>query len=214
MKLGIDEAGRGPLIGPMVVAGVLLDEKREKLLKDYGVRDSKKLSRDARERLFNVILDNAEAIAIAKAFPEEIDSANLNDVTYEKVIQIIEAMSTFSPSVVTVDKVGNEEKVIKRILELGFSPNVVHKADENFIECSSASIIAKVIRDRIVESLKERFGDFGSGYPSDPKTIKWVMEVHERGEPPPPILRRSWKILHRIAPNFYLEKERSDVDGN
>ncbi len=206
MRLGIDEAGRGPLIGPMVVAGVLMDESKEKLLRDYGVRDSKKLTREVRERLFNVILENAEAIAVAKAAPEEIDSANLNELTYDKVIQIVEAMSPLSPSVVTVDKVGNEERVIKRILELGFTPNVVHKADEKFIECSAASIVAKVVRDRIVESLRKEYGDFGSGYPSDPKTIRWVMEMYKRGEPPPPILRRSWKILQRIAPGFYVEK--------
>ncbi|QKR00501.1 ribonuclease HII [Metallosphaera tengchongensis] len=206
MRVGIDEAGRGCLIGPMVVAGVALSDYSIKTLKDAGVKDSKKLTRKRREELFDKILESSEAIIVSKATPEEIDSNNLNKITYQKVIEVIDGMAWLSPNVITVDKVGPEEEVVKRIREMGFEPNVVHRADEMFTEASSASIIAKVIRDRIVDSLKREFGDFGSGYPSDRRTVQWINQVISEGRDPPNIIRRSWKFLLKHAPSFYIEK--------
>ncbi len=206
MKLGIDEAGRGPVIGPMIVAGVVIDDDEAKILKSYGVKDSKKLSRKEREKLINIIAEFSESFIVTKVWPEEIDVRNLNYITYEYVIRIINAMSVFRPKIITVDRVGKEEMVIEKIRQLGSVPNVVFKADENYIECSAASIIAKVFRDRIIDKLKVAYGDFGSGYPSDPKTIEWIKKIYSEEKEPPNILRRSWKILQRIAPNFYIEK--------
>ncbi|ABP94836.1 MULTISPECIES: ribonuclease HII [Metallosphaera] len=206
MRIGIDEAGRGCLIGPMVVVGVALNERSIVALKQSGVKDSKKLTRKKREELFDLILSESEGVAVAKALPEEIDNNNLNSLTYTKVIEIIDALSWLNPEVVTVDKVGKEIEVIRAIEDLGFKPNVVHKADELFVEASSASIVAKVIRDRLIESLKKEFGDFGSGYPSDRKTVQWVLDLVSRGEEPPNIIRRSWKLLLKYAPGFYVNK--------
>lgn len=206
MRIGIDEAGRGCLIGPMVVAGVALTEVALERLKKSGVKDSKKLTRKERERLFELIVSESEGVAIAKALPEEIDAENLNRLTYSKVIEIIDALSWVNPEVVTVDKVGRETEVIQTIRKHGFSPNVVHKADELFVEASSASIVAKVIRDRIIDSLKKDFGDFGSGYPSDRKTVQWLLNLVSRGDEPPNIIRRSWKLLLKYAPEFYVDK--------
>jgi len=85
-------------------------------------------------------------------------------------------------------------------------PNIVTNADVYFVEASAASIIAKVIRDNIIDTLKSKYGDFGSGYPSDPKTVNWVKNVYKEYLTPPPIIRRSWKILQEIAPNYYIRK--------
>ncbi len=191
----------------MIIAGVIIDEKIEGVLKEIGVKDSKMLSREKREKLFDYISDLAEAYVVNKAFPDEIDSNNLNDLTYMKVIQIIYASLPLKPRIVTIDKVGNEKIVIEKIRELGLKDNVVYEADVNFVEASSASIIAKVIRDRIIDSLKKIYGDFGSGYPSDPKTRKWIIEMYEKDKNnPPPIIRRTWKTLLKIAPNYYINK--------
>ncbi|MEM3947545.1 MAG: ribonuclease HII [Metallosphaera sp.] len=206
MNLGIDEAGRGCLIGPMIVAGIVLDEKGREELKELGVKDSKRLTRKRREELFNAIIERSKGIAVAKAEPLEIDSNNLNALTYRKVNEVISSLSWLNPKIVTVDKVGKETEVIELIERLGFVANVVHKADELFIEASSASIIAKVIRDNIIERLKLKYGDFGSGYPSDPKTIRWVKDLVSKGEEPPNIIRKSWKLLQKYAPSFYVEK--------
>ncbi|ARM75136.1 ribonuclease HII [Acidianus manzaensis] len=211
MKLGIDEAGRGCIIGPMIIAGVIIDENQEKILKTAGVKDSKQLTRKEREKLFDIILNFSQLIIINKAMPYEIDSENLNKVTYKKVIQIIMASITFSPNIITVDRVGKEQEVIDLINKLKAKPNVVYKADELFVESSAASIIAKVIRDKIIDSLKSEYGDFGSGYPSDPKTKNWIKQIYESGNPPPKIIRRTWKNLLKLAPNYYISKR--DLDG-
>ncbi|EHP70663.1 MAG: ribonuclease HII [Metallosphaera yellowstonensis] len=206
MRLGIDEAGRGCLIGPMVVAGVVLSEKGMGRLRAVGVKDSKKLTRKRREELFHLILEESEAVAIAKALPDEIDTNNLNELTYRKVLEVMRALSAFPIDTVTVDRVGKEVEVIEEIYRLGLRPNVVYHADENFLEASAASIVAKVVRDRIVLELREQYGDFGSGYPSDPKTRKWVERLAKEGKPPPTIIRRTWKLLQKSAPQYYLEK--------
>ncbi|MFP3162460.1 MAG: ribonuclease HII [Acidianus hospitalis] len=203
----MDEAGRGCIIGPMVIAGVIIDEKIEGTLKEVGVKDSKMLSREKREKLFEIISEFAEAYIVNKAYPNEIDSSNLNELTYSKVIQIIYASLPLHPKIVTIDKVGNEDIVIMKIRELGLKDNVVFNADVKYIEASAASIIAKVTRDRIIDSLKKIYGDFGSGYPSDPKTRKWIIEIYEKDKNnPPPIIRRTWKTLLKIAPNYYISK--------
>ncbi|MCY0859119.1 MAG: ribonuclease HII [Sulfolobaceae archaeon] len=206
-KLGIDEAGRGSLIGPMVIAGVIIDDKVENLLREIGVKDSKRLSPRTRDRLFWNILDVAEGVIVARAYPDEIDSNNLNSLTYQKILQIIHASLPLSPQIVTIDKVGDENIVIEEIKRLQLVPNVVFNADVLYIESSAASIVAKVVRDSIIAELRKIYGDFGSGYPSDQKTTKWVMEMYKENEDrPPPIIRRSWKILRTIAPKYYIEK--------
>lgn len=206
-KLGIDEAGRGSLVGPMVIAGVIIDDDKEKLLKSIGVKDSKKLTPKARERLFWDILDVAEGIVVAKAYPDEIDSINLNLLTYKKVIEIIHASLALDPKIVTIDKVGNEKIVVDEINRLGLIPNVMFNADVLFVESSAASIVAKVVRDSIISILRKEYGNFGSGYPGDPKTISWIKEAYlKQPDNPPPIIRRSWKILRTVAPKYYIEK--------
>lgn len=207
MRVGIDEAGRGSLIGPMVVAGVAIDESKLNFLKNIGVKDSKQLTRERREKIFSLLSNIVEAFVVVKVFPEDIDVYNLNDLTYNAVMKIILTLSIYNPSVITVDKVGDEKPVIELINKLGYKPNVVHKADELFVEASAASIIAKVVRDNYIDMLKEIYGDFGSGYPADPKTINWLKSFYKRSSIPPPIIRRSWKVLRSIAPLYYINKE-------
>lgn len=204
--LGVDEAGRGSLIGPMIVAGVVIEEHKAELLAKLGVKDSKKLKREKREELFKLILYYSLSVTIVKVFPEDIDAKNLNELTYDSVIKIIQSALPFMPDRVTVDKVGKEERVISFIKEIGAEPNVIHNADVLYPECSAASIVAKVIRDKYVDTLKQKYGDFGSGYPGDDKTVDWIKQVYSVSSTPPPIIRRSWKILQEIAPNYYISK--------
>lgn len=204
--VGIDEAGRGSLIGPMIVAGVAIDDSKLQVLKNLGVKDSKQLTRERREKLVNIIASYAEGFVVVKVFPEDIDRKNLNELTYEAMIKIIDALSVFRPLKITVDKVGNAREVEKEIIKIGSKPNIVANADVNFVEASAASIIAKVVRDKIIDELKSKYGDFGSGYPADPRTVNWIKKLYESNSPPPPIIRRSWKILQDIAPNYYIRK--------
>jgi ribonuclease HII len=207
MRIGIDEAGRGSLLGPMIVAGVVLDDKAVNSLKVAGVKDSKKLSRGKREKLFNIILQQAAAISIISVEPKDIDRENLNILTYNAIIKIISMLLPLNPDKVSIDRVGDEKIVEDFLRNLNLSYEIIPNADEYLIEVSAASIIAKVVRDWIMDELRSIYGDFGSGYPSDERTIKWILEIYKSNmENPPPIIRRTWKILKRITPKFYIEK--------
>ncbi|MBW3004102.1 ribonuclease HII [Candidatus Woesearchaeota archaeon] len=208
LKAGIDEAGRGPVIGPIVIAGVVIDDSDEVRLKKMGVKDSKLLTKEKREFLYNEILKIIKDKKIIKVFPEEIDARasvnlNLNELEAVKSAEIVNGLNgEFNPDSVIVDcpspniaayrdfisRYVNDEK-IKIIPE--------HKADYNHVVVAAASILAKVERDRDIENLKEQIGvDFGSGYPSDPKTQKFLEENWEKY---PGLFRKtwdSWKVLN------------------
>lgn len=80
-------------------------------------------------------------------------------------------------------------------------------ADAKYIEVSAASIIAKYYRDSDVYGLKKLYGDYGSGYPTDPRTVSWIKEMYRSGINPPGIVRRTWKTLKTIAPTWFMEKK-------
>ena len=187
LKLGIDDAGRGPVIGPMVLAGCLIDDKTEKEFKRLGVRDSKQLTEKRREFLANLIREKAETFEVIIITPKEIDHSNkigikLNEVEafasariinkinkgYKKIKVVLDCPST---SIVKwhdflVSKINNLSN-----LEISCE----HKADKNHIAVSAASILAKSVREKEMFKLKEEYGqDMGSGYTSDPLTSKFL----------------------------------------
>jgi len=94
---------------------------------------------------------------------------------------------------------------VKEVESLGSSPRVTFHADEEFIEVSAASIVAKVVRDSVIGELKRNYGNFGSGYPSDERTLSWIAEMAREGELPW-FVRRSWFTIKRIAPHYHVEK--------
>lgn len=208
IRIGVDEAGRGCIIGPMVVAGVAIDEERLGELRRIGVRDSKRLSKKKREKLFWEITELSEGLAVTTVQPSEIDARNLNEVTYDAVIRVIRVLNTTGQILtVAVDKVGNETRVAEEIQKLGLNGIIEYHADENIMEVSAASIIAKVCRDSIIEELRSKFGNFGSGYPSDKRTIEWLKSnitvVRDIN-----IVRLSWKTLQSLDPNLFIQKGR------
>ncbi len=183
---GIDEAGRGPVIGPLVMAGVMIEETEEQKLKEIGCKDSKLLTREEREDLFKKIISMAKDYKIISITSDKIDEAvklsNLNILEAHTTSQILNELK---PSKAFIDlpdssaeryqyyirdKLSDEAKAIELVTE--------HKADFNYPCVSAASILAKVTRDRYIDFLKEKFGeDFGSGYMSDEKTQKF-LEKH------------------------------------
>jgi len=195
--LGIDEAGRGPVFGPLVMVGFLIDEKKVKTLKEIGVKDSKLLTPHKREELIDQLEDMGE-IFIRVIEPHQIDGFNLNRL--EKIATrdiILEAR----PDHAIIDAF---EKRLEEKLALsanGYTGKVTaeHKADLNYEVVGAASIVAKVMRDREIEKLKENYGDFGSGYPSDPKTAKFVKEMIHNKETLPSFVRKSWDTIRRIT---------------
>ncbi len=198
---GIDEAGKGPVIGPLVVCGILCGEREIKILESAGVKDSKKLSRERREELYDLILKTCR-VKVIKFSAEELNELmgryTINQILKRAYIEIIRSLK---PEIAYIDCPERNVEAFKHEIEekTGVEVIATHKADEIFTVVSIASVVAKVERDREIEKLKEIYGDFGSGYPSDRRTIDFLRNYLKRHGMFPPIVRKRWKTLKRIA---------------
>lgn len=217
--LGIDDAGRGPLIGPMILAGVLLDKKGEEVLKKHNVRDSKMILHPTRIKLAKIIKETAIKYHIVKASPSEIDfsiarGTNLNTIEAQKSAEIINFLNTKEKIKVIIDCPSTNIHAWRNTL-LNYVENTdnleitcEHKADVNHVSASAASILAKVSREEEVEKLKKQFGNFGSGYPADPLTKQFLKnkgkDFKDTG-----LFRKSWSPWKKLYP----EKEQATLDG-
>lgn len=197
--LGIDEAGRGPVIGPLVVAGVICrDGSDVEILKSIGVRDSKKLSRKKRNTIYKSIIGKFKIKSVV-INPTIIDRSefNLNVLEYHAMREII---CFFNPRFVIIDSVGTPDTVRKYFNnifpDIEFHP--VYRADVKYPVVSAASIVAKETREMIVKDLHEKYGEFGSGYPSDSNTRNWILKFLNNDIPMPDIVRRSWATISNL----------------
>jgi len=199
---GIEEAGRGPVIGPMVMAICALEEKKISELISIGVKDSKLITPKNREILFEKIKKICEHEIIILT-PEDIDSAlnnpemNLNKlegITSAKLINKIKTNKAI------LDCPSNNIKAYKEYVQSFIKKDTEiiaeHKADLNHAIVGAASILAKVTRDKIIEELKKEVNhDFGSGYPSDPKTITFLKKNWNKHK----IFRTTWATYKKVA---------------
>ncbi len=207
-SLGIDEAGRGPVIGPMVIAGVIFDISNKNKLeeaREKGIKDSKQLSASKREELFNYIVENFP-YKYTIIPPSKIDTFvgsdayTINDLEamYSAGIVNYFILKNINIDRVVLDCPSTNKEAYKNKIKTFLSKKVEivaeHKADQNYIEVAAASIIAKVIRDRIIEKIKKETGiDFGSGYPSDPTTRAFLEKYFDKFN----IFRKSWSSWTR-----------------
>lgn len=206
MLLGIDESGRGPVIGDLVVSGVLLPSfDSEARLADFGVRDSKKLTRKKREKLYPLIQQASVRILIRAVSPEEVDSwrragGSLNDLEAKYFADIIREAKPQHTIVDCADVVPETfQKRLEKYLGDRIPPiTCEHFADRNYPVVSAASIVAKVTRDRGMFRLNQKFGLIGSGYCSDRRTIKFLEEWFETNGDFPPFVRKTWQTANRI----------------
>lgn len=204
---GVDDAGRGPVIGPLVIAGVAMQEGDLPKLTQIGAKDSKLLSPHRREVLAVEIRRIVEKYAIVELLPREIDDVVVNGRKLHKLNRLeaqamAKVIAELRPDKAYVDASDiMEERFKQHILEcLPFEIEIVseHKADKNYPIVSAASIIAKVERDREIAELRNIHGDFGSGYPSDPRTMKFLDECLKRFGEYPDFVRRSWKPAKKV----------------
>jgi len=202
MICGIDEAGRGPVIGPLVICGLTVE--RDDILRQLGVRDSKKLTRAKREHLSQKIEKVASGIEIVEISAREIDALRqemtLNQLEVKVFASIIQKLA---PAVAYVDAADvDAERFGQDILqELDFKVNVIsqHRADEKYPVVSAASIIAKVRRDMRIAEIEQAIGEpIGSGYASDPITVGFIKSWLSRNDELPPCVRRSWDTTSRL----------------
>jgi ribonuclease HII len=194
---GLDEAGRGPVIGPMVMAGVLVSEEQEKLLKNLGVKDSKLILRNKRIELAKRIKNIVKKFKILIIPPDVIDkelldeNSNLNILEAKKSAEIINYLK---PDIAYVDCPSNNILMYKSQIEryLTKTPKLVceHKADIKYLASSAASILAKVTRDKEIAKIQKTIkADIGSGYPADPITRVFLRKFYNKY---PKIIRKSW----------------------
>lgn len=206
---GVDEAGRGPVIGPLVVAGVMVED--DTILRDMGVRDSKKLSSSKRE-------DLASRIKQVAVWKETLIPARDIDVLREKMtINVLETklfatiIENLRPDVAYVDSADANARTFRDLIlrELHFNVEVIseHRADVVYPVVSAASIIAKSRREAEVRKIQDEIGQpIGSGYPSDPNTISFLKDWVERRGELPPHTRRSWETARRLISSKRLRK--------
>ncbi len=214
---GVDDAGRGPIVGPLVIAGVLLDEKDLPRLMDLGVKDSKRLSPRRREELGAEIRELALKHHVAMLSPAEIDRVvetgkklhklnRLEAQTMAKVITILK------PDVAYVDASDVlADRFKQHIAEnLTFNVKIIseHKADAKYPIVSAASIIAKVERDGALLALQEKYGNMGCGYATDPNTIKFLENWIRKFGSYPDFVRKSWKPAKRLKREAEAEQTK------
>ncbi|GBC74887.1 Ribonuclease HII [archaeon HR06] len=202
---GIDDAGRGSVIGPLVIAGVSFDESQLNHLKRIGVKDSKELKPKKREELRKEILNLANEVSTLHLLPYAIDIYVLQKdkkLNRLEAIAMAEIIKKINSHIVYIDCPDINLKRFKDEIYRYVSKKVKivceHKADKKFLVVSAASIIAKVERDLSIVYLKSILGDFGSGYPSDLKTRKFLLEYLKNKGAYPNQVRKSWKTLERI----------------
>jgi ribonuclease HII len=203
---GIDEAGRGSVIGPLVIAGISIKNSNIEKLEGIGVRDSKALTRNKRNFLFYKILDLSEFICLykvdCKTIDENVYQRNLNKLEGGIMSTIIKHMAADIAYVDSCDvNINRYTNYLKSNLDLKNNTRVIamHKADRIHPVVSAASIIPKLIRDREIEMLEENFQNIGSGYPSDKKTMYFINTWMKEYKEFPDFVRKSWRPIREIT---------------
>lgn len=210
MILGIDEAGRGCVIGPMVMACASIEAMEENALLELGVKDSKKLSPKRREELYEPVrhLCGIRTVHLSAArLTKMMDTHTLNDIEAMAIAEMLEGVPAADCAYIDApDNIpANFAKRIKRFAAR--LPKLVceNKADDKYPIVAAASIVAKVERDREIEKIKKIIGiDFNSGYTSDPMTTAFLAK-HATDANVQPYLRHKWATLERLK-----QKKMSD----
>lgn len=201
--LGIDEAGRGCVLGPLVVGGFFVESDSDAALKAAGAADSKVLSPKRRLAAKKSLASLGEQ-HLYFIEPKDIDTGNLNRLEENAIVDLVVKCA---PDRVIIDALGHPRTLPALVerLDQQASARGVHtqwlmepKADHNYPVVGAASIFAKTERDQVIEDLKVKFGDFGSGYPSDPKTKAWLTQWFRTGQEWPHFVRTRWGTIRAL----------------
>ena len=212
---GIDEARRGPVLGPMVMCAAFIEEKDMKKLEALKPRDSKLMTREEREELYPKLLSVLSEYKVIIIQPSEIDKAvhghdglNLNRLEAHKQAEIL---NEFNPDKAIIDCPSNNidsyRIYVKKLLKNKKIDLILEHKAERYPLVAAASIIAKVTGDKEVELIKKNIGiDFGSGYMSDPKTVEFLKNNFEKF---PELFRKSWFPYQELVSKKF-QKNLSD----
>jgi ribonuclease HII len=198
------------LLGPIIVAGVCVNKKSISEMVERGIKDSKLLGPKKRKVLFGHVIGVAKSVCVCRINIEDIDlhvfGNNLNLLEAEAMAIIIGNMKSDKTYVDSCDvNPSRYQRTIRSFLKRNNTKLIsMHHADRLNVVVSGASIIAKVIRDSEISKIRLKYGDVGSGYPSDKKTIKFVKEWFRQKNEIPPFARKSWKPAQMIVSGITL----------
>jgi ribonuclease HII len=195
---GVDEAGKGAVLGPMVVAAVGCEDLAE--IASLGVRDSKLLTPVKREELSAVIRARFP-VAVLVIPPEQIDhrGGTMNRLLVHAHAQVINELHPDTAYVDACDVIAARYGcMVGNRLEFPCRVIAEHHADENRPLVSAASIVAKVTRDAAIAELSAIHGEIGSGYPSDPATVRYLEGFIGASGTPPSFARKTWNTIHNL----------------
>lgn len=228
---GIDEAGRGALIGPMVIAGVTIPKSHEKKLKKLGVKDSKELSPKKREELYPKIEKLSTNVIVMRVQPCKIDNYRAMGINLDKIeaMRMAQIIDLNVESTIFVDSLQQNPRRYRQLIASFLQNKGADMVVENYLDesvpiVSAASIIAKVERDKAIAELKQQVNfDFGVGYSHDKRTIEFVERlIKETKGNLPEYVRKSWitsqvlleNSLQRKLKDFIFGKEDCEEDGS
>lgn len=206
VKIGIDEAGRGPVLGYLVYGCIIYEYDS-----NYGFKDSKKLSKEMREKMYNTIINSNINYIYNALHPKyltiEMSKRSLNQISYESVFKILDKVfENYSNCEIYIDALGNNDYYLSLLNKRYPKKNFIvkNKADSLFDVVSGASILAKYIRDQLLSEYTDV-----SGYPSDLNTIKWLSDNFDPVFGFKDIVRYSWSTAQNYFkkrnPKSYLE---------
>ncbi|MHA1150219.1 MAG: ribonuclease HII [Promethearchaeota archaeon] len=214
---GIDEAGRGPVLGPLVLCGLCIKESALKSLLDMGIKDSKKLTLKKRTMVAEQLKSQQISYKIITVSPKEIDERGKKKITLNRLeeLKMAEIINTLKPDIIFIDAADvKEDRFGDSILKLlNYKPKQLiskHKADDTYPIVSAASILAKDKRDKIIDVYKKEYGEIGSGYPSDKKTTDFLRDWIQKHKKAPPIARNSWQTTQKILEQEVRNKKITD----
>jgi len=201
---GVDEAGRGSIIGPLVIAGISIKQDRIMDLHHVGVRDSKMLTAKARTSLFAIVSEMVDSLCIYKidcsVVDENVFSKGLNKLEAETMAYVIDNLKA---DMVYVDSCDTDPGRYKHYIESRLITSKsklysMHHADSLNIVVSAASIIAKFVRDGEIQEIRKTHCNIGSGYPSDVKTMRFIRNWVSEYKCAPRFARKSWRPLREM----------------
>ncbi|MFA5931637.1 MAG: ribonuclease HII [archaeon] len=217
---GIDEAGRGPCFGPMTIGISVMEKESEKKLKELGVKDSKEILPNKRKALIEEIKETCVEHKVLILEPIELNELmtqySLNEIEAIKIAQLINELKS-KPEIIYIDSPdavkGAFERRIRKYLNKAHEKTKIvaeNKADSKYIVVGAASILAKVKRDEEIEALSEKFGNIGSGYPSDPTTKKFLADYVEKNKKLPPFSRIFWSTCTKALDKIGTKQQKLD----
>jgi len=201
---GIDEAGRGSVIGPLVIAGISFDSTGIESIRNEGITDSKKLTVQKRETMYTKILQSAVSVFVCRINPMTIDK-----YVSQKKLNVLESrFMTITADNISADKIiidacdvkpdRFKQSILKNLTNKSVKIYCFHKADADNLIVSAASVIAKVTRDREIKKIEEILcKKIGSGYPSDPST-KLFLRNHLFNNETKEYIRFSWSPVKNL----------------